>query len=93
MRFIFGAFAPVVRSSLAVVVCRQYGLDANNDMTFIALGPGQRLAAMMSGVVDAGLLSTEDRYSSLDQGDEGFDVPGERGEKFLGNGRNHGPFH
>jgi NitT/TauT family transport system substrate-binding protein len=49
-------------------VAPKYGLDANNDVTFIALGPGQRLAAMMSGVVDAGLLSTEDRYSALDQG-------------------------
>jgi ABC-type nitrate/sulfonate/bicarbonate transport system substrate-binding protein len=48
-------------------VAPKYGLDAN-DLTFIDSGPGQRLAAMMSGVVDAGLLSTEDRYSALDQG-------------------------
>lgn len=48
-------------------VAPKHGLDAN-EVTFIALGPGQRLAAMMSGAVDAGLLSTEDRYSALDQG-------------------------
>ncbi|HET8562375.1 MAG TPA: ABC transporter substrate-binding protein [Candidatus Binatia bacterium] len=49
-------------------VAPKYGLDANNDVTFIALAPGQRLAAMMSGAVDAGLLGTEDRYAALDQG-------------------------
>jgi ABC-type nitrate/sulfonate/bicarbonate transport system substrate-binding protein len=49
-------------------VAPKYGLDANNDVTFIALGPGQRLAAMMSGAIEAGLLSTEDRYSALDHG-------------------------
>lgn len=49
-------------------VAPKYGLDANNDVTFIALGPGQRLAAMMSGAIDAGLLGTEDRYAAVDQG-------------------------
>jgi NitT/TauT family transport system substrate-binding protein len=49
-------------------VAPKYGLDADKDVTLIALGPGQRLPAMMSGVVDGGLLSTEDRYASLDQG-------------------------
>jgi NitT/TauT family transport system substrate-binding protein len=49
-------------------VAPRYELDANNDVTFLALGPGHRLAAMKSGVVDAGLLGTEDRYAALDQG-------------------------
>jgi NitT/TauT family transport system substrate-binding protein len=49
-------------------VAPKYGLDANNDVTFLALAPGHRLAAMTSGVVDAGLLGTEDRYAALDQG-------------------------
>ncbi len=49
-------------------VAPKYGLDANNDVTFIAFPPGQRLAAMMSGAVEAGLLTTEDRYAALDQG-------------------------
>jgi len=49
-------------------VAPKYGLDANKDVTFLALPPGQRLAALMSGTVDAGLLSSEERFSALDQG-------------------------
>ncbi len=46
----------------------KYGLDANKDLTFLALPPGQRLAALQTGVVDAGLLSSEERFAALDQG-------------------------
>jgi NitT/TauT family transport system substrate-binding protein len=49
-------------------VAPKYGLDANKDITFLALPPGQRLAALVSGTVDAGLLSSEERFSALDQG-------------------------
>jgi ABC-type nitrate/sulfonate/bicarbonate transport system substrate-binding protein len=49
-------------------IAPKYGLDANNDLTFLALPPGQRLAALQSGVVDAGLLSSEERFAALDQG-------------------------
>ena len=49
-------------------VASKYGLDANKDLTFLALPPGQRLAALQSGVVDAGLLSSEERFAALDQG-------------------------
>ena len=49
-------------------VASKYGLDANNDLTFFALPPGQRLAALQSGAVDAGLLSSEERFAALDQG-------------------------
>lgn len=49
-------------------VASKYGLDPNNDLTFLALPPGQRLAALQSGVVDAGLLSSEERFAALDQG-------------------------
>ena len=49
-------------------VAPKYGLDANNDVTFLAFPPGQRLPAMMSGAVEAGLLTTEDRFAALDQG-------------------------
>ena len=49
-------------------VAAKYGLDANRDLTFLALPPGQRLAALQSGVVDAGLLSSEERFAALDQG-------------------------
>jgi NitT/TauT family transport system substrate-binding protein len=49
-------------------VAPKYGLDGNKDMTFLALPPGQRLAALVSGTVDAGLLSSEERFAALDQG-------------------------
>jgi ABC-type nitrate/sulfonate/bicarbonate transport system substrate-binding protein len=49
-------------------VASKYGLDANKDLTFLALPPGQRLGALQSGVVDAGLLSSEERFAALDQG-------------------------
>jgi NitT/TauT family transport system substrate-binding protein len=49
-------------------VAPKYGIDANKDLTFLALPPGQRLAALQSGVVDAGLLSSEERFAALDQG-------------------------
>jgi ABC-type nitrate/sulfonate/bicarbonate transport system substrate-binding protein len=49
-------------------VAPKYGLDANKDLTFLALPPGQRLGALQSGVVDAGLLSSEERFAALDQG-------------------------
>jgi NitT/TauT family transport system substrate-binding protein len=49
-------------------IAPKYGLDANKDLTFLALPPGQRLAALQSGVVDAGLLSSEERFAALDQG-------------------------
>ena len=49
-------------------VAAKYGLDASRDLTFLALPPGQRLAALQSGVVEAGLLSSEERFAALDQG-------------------------
>lgn len=35
-------------------IAPKYGLDANKDLTFLALPPGQRLAALQTGVVDGG---------------------------------------
>jgi NitT/TauT family transport system substrate-binding protein len=49
-------------------VAPKYGLDANKDLTFLALPPGQRLAALQTGTVDGGLLSSEERFAALDQG-------------------------
>src|SRR6476659_5776719 len=49
-------------------VAPKYGLDANKDLTFLALPPGQRLAALQTGAVDAGLLSSEERFAALAQG-------------------------
>src|SRR5947207_13676402 len=47
-------------------VAPKYGLDANKDLTFIALPPGQRRAAVQSGAVEAGLLSSEARFAALE---------------------------
>src|SRR5215510_4530248 len=76
----YGAFKELKNKKVAVTgiaavatymlkrVALKYGLDANKDLTFLALPPGQRLAALQSGVVDAGLLSSEERFAALDQG-------------------------
>jgi len=73
-------------------VAAKYGLDANRDLTFLALPPGQRLAALQSGVVDAGLLfgGTLCRPRSRHERDP---VSGQRSEKFLGHHRNQRPIH
>jgi ABC-type nitrate/sulfonate/bicarbonate transport system substrate-binding protein len=49
-------------------IAPKYGLDGNKDFTFLALPPGQRLTALQSGAVDAGLLSSEERFAALDLG-------------------------
>jgi ABC-type nitrate/sulfonate/bicarbonate transport system substrate-binding protein len=49
-------------------VAPKYGIDANKDVTFLALPPGQRLAGLQAGVVDGGLLSSEERFAALDMG-------------------------
>ena len=57
-------------------VAAKYGLDANKDLTFLALPPGQRLGALQSGVVDAGLLTSEERFAALDMGMKEILYPG-----------------
>jgi ABC-type nitrate/sulfonate/bicarbonate transport system substrate-binding protein len=76
----YGAFKDLKNKKIAVTgvaavatfmlkkVAPKYGLDANKDLTFLALPPGQRLAALQTGAVDAGLLSSEERFAALDQG-------------------------
>ena len=49
-------------------VAPKYGLDGNKDLTLLALPPGQRLGALTTGVVDGGLLSSEERFAALDHG-------------------------
>jgi NitT/TauT family transport system substrate-binding protein len=76
----YGAFKDLIGKKIAVTgvasvatfmlkkVATKYGIDANKDLTFLALPPGQRLAALQSGTVDGGLLSSEERFAALDQG-------------------------
>jgi len=49
-------------------IAAKQGLDANKDLTYLAMPPGQRLPAVLSGAVDAGLLSSEERFPALDHG-------------------------
>lgn len=49
-------------------VAPKYGLDANRDVTFLGMGSGERLTALMAGTVDAALMGTDDRYPALEQG-------------------------
>jgi ABC-type nitrate/sulfonate/bicarbonate transport system substrate-binding protein len=76
----YGAFKELKNKKIAVTgvaavatfmlkkVAPKYGLDGNKDLTFLALPPGQRLAAVQAGVVDAGLLTSEERFAALDLG-------------------------
>ncbi len=76
----YGAFKDLKNKKIAVSgiaaaatymlkkIAPKYGMDPNKDLTFLALPPGQRLAAVLAGVVDAGLLSSEERFTALDQG-------------------------
>lgn len=76
----YGAFKELKNKKIAVTgiaavatfmlkrVASKHGIDGHKDLTFLALPPGQRLAALQSGVVDAGLLSSEERFAALDQG-------------------------
>lgn len=49
-------------------IAPKHGVDGNKDLTFLALPAGQRLGALQAGVVDGGLLSSEERFAALDQG-------------------------
>jgi ABC-type nitrate/sulfonate/bicarbonate transport system substrate-binding protein len=46
----------------------KYGLDANKDIVFTDPGVGNQTAALMSGAVDAAIVSVEQRYAGLDNG-------------------------
>jgi ABC-type nitrate/sulfonate/bicarbonate transport system substrate-binding protein len=46
----------------------KYGLDGNKDVVFTDPGVGNQTAALMSGAVDAAIVSVEQRYSGLDNG-------------------------
>src|SRR5258705_12667459 len=49
---------------LKKVAARQ-GMDVNKELTIIAMTPGQRLPAVLSRVLEAGLLSSEERFPPL----------------------------
>jgi NitT/TauT family transport system substrate-binding protein len=49
-------------------VLTKHGLDANKDVTFLDVGQGNQLAALLGGGFDAAVLSVEQRYVGLDKG-------------------------
>jgi NitT/TauT family transport system substrate-binding protein len=46
----------------------KYGIDGGKDVTFITAPAGNRLTILISGVVEASIVASEDRYPALDQG-------------------------
>lgn len=59
-------------ASAATFMVRQiltrHGLDASKDVVFVTAPPGNRLTILTSGVVDASIVGSEDRYPGLDLG-------------------------
>ncbi len=49
-------------------VLTKHGLDASKDVTFLDVGQGNQLAALLGGGFDAAVLSVEQRYVGLDKG-------------------------
>ena len=46
----------------------KYGLDGNKDVVFTDPGVGNQAVALMSGAVDAAIVSVEQRYAGLENG-------------------------
>jgi ABC-type nitrate/sulfonate/bicarbonate transport system substrate-binding protein len=46
----------------------KYGIDGNKDVSFITAPTGNRLMVLVSGVTEASILASDERYSALDQG-------------------------
>jgi NitT/TauT family transport system substrate-binding protein len=49
-------------------ILSKHGLDANKDVTYIAVETGTQLPALLGGGFDAAVLSVEQRYVALDKG-------------------------
>lgn len=49
-------------------ILTKHGLDPNRDVHYIDTGTGNQLPALLAGVVDAAVLSVEQRYVGLDNG-------------------------
>lgn len=49
-------------------VLPKYGLDGNKDVTFTDPGVNNQAMAVMSGAVEAAIVSVEQRYAALDNG-------------------------
>ncbi|HSE88488.1 MAG TPA: ABC transporter substrate-binding protein [Candidatus Binatia bacterium] len=49
-------------------VLTKHGLDGNKDVTYLDVGQGNQLPALLGGGFDAAVLSVEQRYVALDKG-------------------------
>ena len=49
-------------------VLTKHGLDGNKDVTYLDVGQGNQLTALLGGGFDAAVLSVEQRYVALDTG-------------------------
>src|SRR6266545_5962367 len=49
-------------------VLTKHGLDGNKDVSYLDVGQGNQLAALLGGGFDAAVLSVEQRYVGLDKG-------------------------
>ena len=49
-------------------VLTKHGLDGNKDVTYLDVGQGNQLTALLGGGFDAAVLSVEQRYVALDKG-------------------------
>jgi ABC-type nitrate/sulfonate/bicarbonate transport system substrate-binding protein len=49
-------------------VLTKHGLDGNKDVTYLDVGQGNQLAALLGGGFDGAILSVEQRYLALDKG-------------------------
>lgn len=49
-------------------VLTKHGLDGNKDVTYLDVGQGNQLTALLSGGFDAAVLSVEQRYVAMDKG-------------------------
>jgi len=49
-------------------ILTKHGLDGNKDVTYLDVGQGNQLPALLGGGLDAAILSVEQRYVGLDKG-------------------------
>jgi ABC-type nitrate/sulfonate/bicarbonate transport system substrate-binding protein len=49
-------------------ILTKHGLDGNKDVTYLDVGQGNQLAALLGGGFDAAVLSVEQRYVAMDKG-------------------------
>ena len=57
-----------IATFMARQVLTKHGLDGNKDVSYLDVGQGNQLAALLGGGFDAAVLSVEQRYVALDKG-------------------------